>query len=134
VAKKNSRGELVRAGQLDLLQELAREPVTAPKPTAMQERLISMPTQDQEDISILYQHSVLCQTCMPYRDPGDEQRDWQRSNGFVSLLIQAGKAYDAAGDSWLDIGLPYGPKPRLECFITSTLRHCARNPPARNGG
>jgi hypothetical protein len=27
-----------------------------------------------EDVrEILYQHSVLCQTCMPYRDPGDER-------------------------------------------------------------
>ena len=33
------------------------------------ERLISMPLQDEEAQSILYQHSVLCQTCMPYRDP-----------------------------------------------------------------
>jgi hypothetical protein len=40
--------------------------------TPIQRRLLSMPTpEEDEDISILYQHSVLCQTSMPYRNPGD---------------------------------------------------------------
>ena len=34
-----------------------------------------------EPTEILYQHSVLCQTCLPYRDPGDEVRLWSRRNG-----------------------------------------------------
>ena len=45
---------------------------------------------DQEQAAILYQHSVLCQTCMPYRDPGDAIRIWQRRNGLVRLELQAG--------------------------------------------
>jgi Plasmid encoded RepA protein len=85
--------------------------------TRIQERLLSLPLPaDDEEAAILYQHSVLCQTCMPYRDPGDEKRAWQRSNGIVSLLIQAGNAYDAAKDAWLDVGLPHGPKPRLVLY------------------
>lgn len=85
--------------------------------TRVQERLVSMPAPgDAEDVSILYQHSVLCQTCMPYRDPGAETRAWQRSNGRVSLRIQAGNAYDASKDSWIDVGLPHGPKPRLVLY------------------
>lgn len=83
----------------------------------IQERLLTLPLPaDDEEAAILYQHSVLCQTCMPYRDPGDETRAWQRSNGLASLLIQAGKAYDAPGDAWIDVGLPHGPKPRLVMY------------------
>ena len=33
--------------------------------TPIKERLVSMPLPDEETQSILYQHSVLCQTCMP---------------------------------------------------------------------
>jgi hypothetical protein len=58
------------------------------------ERLISMPLQDEEAQSILYQHSVLCQTCMPYRDPGEAVRLWQRKNGMVRLELQAGRLLD----------------------------------------
>lgn len=69
-------------------------------PTPLQERLLSMPLPaDDEDAAILYQHSVLCQTCMPYRDPGKEMRACQRSNGRVSLRIQAGNAYDSTRDT-----------------------------------
>lgn len=82
----------------------------------IQERLVSMPLQEREDVEILYQHSVLCQTCMPYRDPGASTRAWQRKNGRVSLLIQAGSAYDAAQDAWIEVGLPHGPKPRLVLY------------------
>ena len=62
-------------------------------PSSIQERLLSMPA-DGEDASILYQHSVLCQTCMPYRDPGDTVRIWQRRNGIVRLELQAGRVLD----------------------------------------
>src|SRR6185437_10327935 len=83
----------------------------------IKERLLALPLPaDEEDASILYQHSVLCQTCMPYRDPGEEIRAWQRSNGRVSLRIQAGNAYDADTNSWIDVGLPHGPKPRLVLY------------------
>src|SRR5688572_14634924 len=71
---------------------------------------------DDEQVSILYQHSVLCQTCIPYRDPGGEIRAWQRNNGLVSLRIQAGSAYDATQGTWIDVGLPHGPKPRLVLY------------------
>lgn len=67
------------------------------------------------DETILYQHSVLCQTCLPYRDPG-EVRLWQRRNGIVRLEVQAGRAYDSTRDDFVDIGLPFGPKPRLALY------------------
>jgi len=64
---------------------------------------------------ILYQHSVLCQTCLPYRNPG-EVRLWQRKNGIARLEVQAGRAYDGTQDAFVDVGLPFGPKPRLALY------------------
>jgi hypothetical protein len=63
--------------------------------------------------SILYQHSVFCQTGLPYRDPGNAARLWQRSQGAAHLEIEAGRAFDPAQDAFVDVGLPFGPKPRL---------------------
>jgi hypothetical protein len=35
-------------------------------------RLLTIPLfEEDEDASIVYQHSVFCQTCMPYRNPGE---------------------------------------------------------------
>jgi len=62
---------------------------------------------------IAYQHTVLCQTCLPYRNPGDEVRDWERKQGNVALLIEAGKAFHPETDRWIKLGLPFGPKARL---------------------
>ena len=92
------------------LIQLHRKPLSRIK-----ERLVSMPL-DQEQAAILYQHSVLCQTCMPYRDPGDAIRIWQRHNGFVRLELQAGRALDPNMDDFVDVGLPFGPKPRLVLY------------------
>ena len=62
---------------------------------------------------IAYQHTVLCQTCLPYRNPGDDVRDWERKQGDVALLIEAGKAFHPETDRWIKLGLPFGPKARL---------------------
>ena len=63
--------------------------------------------------AISYQHTVLCQTSMPYRNPGQDVREWERAQGAVSLLIEAGKARNPDTDEWVKLGLPFGPKPRL---------------------
>ena len=67
---------------------------------------------DERPSSIVYQHSVLCQTCLPYRDPGDHVRTWDRQNGRVALRVRAGEAHHP-DKGWIEVGLPYGPKPRL---------------------
>lgn len=68
-------------------------------------------TDDPE--SVLYQHSVFCQTGLPYRDPGDGVTSWDRVNGRVHLAITAGKVMHPELERMVQIGLPYGPKPRL---------------------
>ena len=60
---------------------------------------------------IAYQHSVLCQTSLPYRST--TQRRWEAQNGNVMLLVQAGEAYDPNKRQWIELPLPFGPKARL---------------------
>ena len=69
-------------------------------------------THDAPD-EALYQHSILCQTGLPYRNPGDNVRTWERANGQAKLKVIAGEAFHPGVDGFVELGLPYGPKPRL---------------------
>lgn len=82
-------------------------------PTLIQTRLINTAggLGDPAD-EITYQHSILCQTGLPYRNPG-EVREWQRDQGNASLMIEAGQARDMESGEWVKVGLPWGPKARL---------------------
>src|SRR5512147_2398869 len=84
-------------------------------PSRIKQRLIESAVQIEAEHpdSILYQHTVFCQTGLPYRDPGDNVRVWQRSQGAVCLEVQAGRALHPERDEFVDIGLPWGTKPRL---------------------
>ena len=62
---------------------------------------------------IAFQHTVLCQTSMPYRNPGSNVREWDRRQGAVHLRIEAGSALNPETDEYVQLGLPFGPKPRL---------------------
>jgi hypothetical protein len=62
---------------------------------------------------LLFQHTVFCQIALPYRDPGLGTRRWLRRQGQVACLIEAGHVLDPRTGAWLELGLPYGPKPRL---------------------
>jgi len=102
-----------------VLTELSQGPLRAKRATRkpLQQRLLDFAAVPEgESAEILYQHSVLCQTCLPYRDPGDEVRLWARRNGYVKLELQAGRAYDGRIDDFVDVGLPFGPKPRLVLY------------------
>ena len=68
---------------------------------------------DRDPDSILYLHTVMCQTGLPYRNPGDNVRVWDRINGGVHLRVRAGEAMHPEQGRLVDLGLPYGPKPRL---------------------
>src|ERR1017187_1999563 len=85
--------------------------------TPIQQRLIdaaARPTENpDEPQSILFQHTVLCQTCMPFRDPGDEVRMWERLNGNVHLKVLAGEAMHPDKGRLIPLGLPFGPKARM---------------------
>lgn len=114
-----------RAGETELIRGLA---VVPKAPTPIQERLLTMPVQDEDEISIVYQHSVLCQTCMPYKDPGDGVRLWKRRNGMVRLELQAGRVMDPHTRDFIDIGLPFGAKPRLVLYHLNAEALRTRSP------
>jgi len=75
------------------------------------EASVSIATETLEQLA--FQHTVLCQTCMPYRNPGDEVRVWERRQGDIKLRIEAGAADHPETDRWVELGLPFGPKARL---------------------
>ena len=75
-------------------------------------RLIE-PISEEERRRFAFQHTVLCQTSLPYHDPGDDVRLWTRRQGNTTLEIQAGRLPDPATRVYADMGLPWGVKPRL---------------------
>jgi hypothetical protein len=91
------------------------KPKSAPgQLTRVQARLLDAQANDaHEHDELCFQHTVFCQTGLPYRDPGDDVREWQRTQGAVSLLIKAGEAQNPHTKEWVKVGLPWGTKPRL---------------------
>lgn len=101
-------GETVPASSV----ELVPPPVVSMTP--VEERLCERAIEilDGDPKEVLYQHTVLCQTYFPYRDPKTVRR-WARTNGRVSLLVQAGEIIDPRTGQFQEVGLPFGPKSRL---------------------
>lgn len=89
-----------------------REPAAKPI-SSVQMRLIEAAEaiRDSRPEDIAFQHSVLCQTSLPYRST--PERRWEAKNGNVVLLVQAGEAYDRELQKWVELPLPFGPKARL---------------------
>lgn len=78
---------------------------------------------------IVYQHTVLCQTALPYQNPGDHVRRWERQQGAVALEVDAGRARNPHTRRYEDVGLPYGSRPRLilaHLNREALLRGCPR--------
>jgi hypothetical protein len=67
----------------------------------------------ENELEVCFQHSVLCQTGLPYRDPGEEVRLWKRKQGNAALEIEAGRIPNPATGDYVNVGLPWGTKPRL---------------------
>jgi Plasmid encoded RepA protein len=83
--------------------------------TPIQKRLIEsshdMVMNDPEGIT--YQHSVLCQVSLPYKNPGDSVRHWDRKQGKARIALEAGRILNPVTNEFANIGLPYGTKSRL---------------------
>ena len=97
----------------EILQDL---PVAKATRRRIRERIIDAAVlldSPNDPLSVLYQHSVLCQTCLPFRDPGDDARVWERVNGGVRLKVLAGEAMHPERGNFVPVGLPFGPKARL---------------------
>ncbi len=112
----DGKGGFTPLGDTRLIREMekrARQQLKAATPA--QQRVIDAASvaDGDVDLSILYQHSALCQTFLPYRDPGDTARSWERVNGNVHLELLAGKALHPVKEEFTPVGLPFGPKARL---------------------
>lgn len=83
--------------------------------TPVQRRMVesSVKIATEEAKQITYQHTVLCQTCLPYRDPGAAIRVWERHQGQVSLSLEAGRVAHPESERFVELGLPFGTKARL---------------------
>jgi Plasmid encoded RepA protein len=119
----NHGRELQRAGQGGQSAETSTgfRPISAILPQTLKDlsapkaRLLSFASAEACE-GILYQHSVLCQMSMPYRNPGESERRWRCKNGYLTLELDAGRAFDERIGDFIDVGLPYGPKPRLVLY------------------
>ena len=65
-------------------------------------------------------HTVQCQCGIPYVNPGEGVREWERKQGFTTLRMEAGSAYDPDTGKFVQLGLPYGEKPRLVLIHLAT--------------
>jgi hypothetical protein len=108
-------GDLTPVGNL-VTPKLRRQLRAMTGPTPIQRRLIDTAALnvEQPDLqTILYQHTVFCQTSLPYRNPGDDARTWERINGDVHLKVLAGEAMHPNKGRLVEVGLPFGPKCRM---------------------
>jgi hypothetical protein len=83
------------------------------------QRLIAQP-EEGDETRLAFQHTVFCQTSLPYRNLGDGVRLWEREQGKVSLRVEAGAARHPKTGKWVELGLPWGTKPRL--ILASSTR------------
>jgi Plasmid encoded RepA protein len=93
--------------------EIIRADPTLKLPSRIDTRLIdsSASIRQSAPAEIAYQHTVLCQTGLPYRQT--DERRWERRNGRVFLEIEAGRALHPTREEFVDLPLPWGPKARL---------------------
>jgi hypothetical protein len=99
-----------------LAKQIKRRVRQAYGPTPIQQRLIdaaALSVEQPDAQTLLYQHTVFCQTSLPYRNPGDDARTWERTNGDVYLKVLAGEAMHPDKGQFVPVGLPFGPKCRL---------------------
>ena len=97
------------------MSEAPKTPTSADVPafTPITDRLIrsGVDIDLDEPTGIAYQHTVLCQTAMPYR--ALRERTWDRRNGRVRLRVVAGEALDPRTEEYVEMPLPYGSRVRL---------------------
>jgi Plasmid encoded RepA protein len=98
-------------------------PIDRKRLDSLQDRFDNPLTHD----NIGYVHTVLSQCFLPYKDP--KTTHWKRKNGKYSIILTAG-VFDSEHDpaELIQLGLPYGAKPRLfQSYIcTKAIKHQSR--------
>ncbi len=105
------------------------EPIVLPevKPlTPIKRRIINASVEIQQEPleQADYLHTVLCQVGMPRKQTTD--REFERSNGHMSLSLEAGSLFD--GHQLVKQPLPYGARPRLVMVHISSEAVRRRSP------
>lgn len=113
-AEAAKRAEVARRESEAVTAALEPMKARAPRLSPVKRRMIesSVEIRGEAPNEITYQHSVFCQTVLPYRDPGPDVRVWERQQGQVSLRLEAGYVKDPKGN-YVPVGLPFGPAARL---------------------
>lgn len=109
---------------------LSADPSPPPALTPRQRRLVEAGAAIRTDrpSAVDFLHSIQCQCGIPYTNPGDGVRVWERSQGHATLRIEAGAAIDPATRQFVEVGLPYGEKPRLVLIHLASEAVRTRNP------
>lgn len=76
----------------------------------------------------MFQHSVLCQTFLPYRNPGKDITSWERKQGNAVLLLESTKILDEKTGHYISPGLPYGPRARIIMAYADTQAVKSQSP------
>ncbi|NPD70125.1 replication protein RepA (plasmid) [Lichenicola cladoniae] len=76
---------------------------------------------------VAFQHAILCQVGLPRARVAE--RTFERTSGSASILVEAGKLWDARSATWIEEALPYGSKPRLALvhIISEAVRTRSRS-------
>jgi hypothetical protein len=61
----------------------------------------------------MFQHFILCQTFLPYRNLGKETTSWERKQGKAVLLLESSKILDHKNGHFESPGLPFGPRAKI---------------------
>lgn len=87
---------------------------------------------------LVFVHSILCQTFIPYRRPLDENKQdldfWEKKQGRASLLIEAGRVMDRHTGKQKKANLPYGSVARLLLTHLNTEAITSHDSATRNEG
>jgi len=76
----------------------------------------------------MFQHSVLCQAFLPYRNPGDDVELWEHNQGNASLAVQTLKLKDIDTGERVSLGIPYGTRARLILAHINSRAIITQNP------
>lgn len=104
-----------RVGRKKSMRQIGRIIKIPKQNTVIKDRLIETAglLSEQEAPDVTFQHSIFCQTSLPYRNPGPDVRRWERRQGNAVLEVEAGRAIRPDTGKFEDVCLPFGPKARL---------------------
>lgn len=95
-----------------------------------QERILDgvMEMHRSEKQQIAFSHSTMCQTALPFKELPEGVRKWKSRNGERMILLEAGEIYSSKLNDTVEIGLPYGTKPRLLMHYFNTQAMKTQSP------